>query len=233
MSSDLGTAWSSSRPGWGYRTIRERITAERLGSYLMVTEHDLERAFHLYEWNINASAGILATSAMVKVIVRNALDEKLHAWARRRDPVASWFDIAPMDAKGYQDIAKARARATNDRRQVEIHGKVIAELTLGFWRYLVAPRYHTSLWIPSLHKAFPDGAQDLRQRRDDVERRLRDLLFVRNRVAHHEPIYRRHLGVDLARMIELVGWISADAAAWVAAKSPLGGVVGERPETGS
>ena len=50
------------------------ITRDRLGSYLTATGSDLQRALALYDWNTRASAAVLATSAMVEVIVRNALD---------------------------------------------------------------------------------------------------------------------------------------------------------------
>ncbi|MCG7415770.1 hypothetical protein MHK74_14600 [Microbacterium aurum] len=35
--------------------------------------------------------------------------------------------------------------------------RVIAELSRGFWRYLVESRYLTSLWVPSTHAAFAHG----------------------------------------------------------------------------
>lgn len=219
----------SSTPGWDYNIIRDRLTSERLGSYMAASGHDLERAFHLYEWNMRASASILSTTAMVEVVVRNALDEKLRDWARRQHPGNSWLDIAPLDDKGHTDVAKARTRATRYGRQPEVHGKVVAELSLGFWRYLVASRYLTSLWVPANHAAFPGGDHDLRRRRSEVEKRIQQLTFVRNRAAHHEPIHRRDLGKDLAAAVELTGWICRDAAAWVGAKSSVSQVVQERP----
>lgn len=223
MSSD------STAPGWSYQVLRQRLTSERLGSYLAAAEGDLERAFHLYEWNMRASAGVLTTTGMVEVLVRNALDGQLQSWARSRHPGRSWFDAAPLDQQGRSDVAKARERASRRGRALEVHGKVVAELSLGFWRYLVASRYFTSLWIPATHAAFPRGDRDLRRRRVDTEAHLQRLLFVRNRAAHHEPIHRRDLARDLTVAVELSGWICPDAAAWVAAMSPIRGVVQERP----
>jgi hypothetical protein len=39
-----------------------------------------------------------------------------------------------VDAKGLSDIAQARERATRHGRDPQAHGKVIAELSFGFWR---------------------------------------------------------------------------------------------------
>jgi hypothetical protein len=130
-----------SQPPWDYRVIRDRVTPERLGSYVAASGGDLDGAFALYEWNMRASAAMLMTIGMVEVVVRNALDEQLQTWAAARYPTRSWFDTAPLDVKGRQDVAKARTRATRTVSQPAVHGKVIAELSIGFWRYFVASRY--------------------------------------------------------------------------------------------
>lgn len=106
---------------------------------------------------------------------------------------------------------------------------MVAELTFGFWRYLAASRYLTSLWVPAAAAAFPLGPTDLRRRRVEVEKRLERIHFVRNRAAHHEPIHRRDLGRDLAAAVDLSGWISPDAAAWVTAGSSIRAVIDARP----
>jgi len=179
--------------GWHPETIRDLLTSDRLRSYLASCDQDLSRALELYEWNLSASAAIMQTTAMVEVVVRNALDAQLVAWAGGRGS-QTWLDTIPLDARGLADVAKARDRATNYGRAVLTHGKVVAELSFGFWRYLTAQRYHASLWVPALHAAFPGGDDDLRTRRRDVERHLADLMLVRNRAAHHEPIHRRNPG---------------------------------------
>jgi hypothetical protein len=215
---------------WDYRVVRDRLTVERLGSYLTATDDDLDRAFALYEWNLLAAGGVLTTAGMVEVVVRNALDERLRDWATRRSPGGSWLDLAPLDEQGREDVQRARQRATRYGRRAEVHGKVVAELTLGFWRYLVATRYLTTLWMPATGAAFPLGASDLLQRSREVDKHLQRLMFVRNRAAHHEPIHRRDLRADLDAAVELTGWICADCAAWVAATSPLARLMAERPE---
>lgn len=53
MESSLGCGWDYA----DYAVILDRLTVERLGSYLAATGQDIERAFQLYEWNIRAAAG--------------------------------------------------------------------------------------------------------------------------------------------------------------------------------
>ncbi|PYY38002.1 hypothetical protein DEJ16_06705 [Curtobacterium sp. MCJR17_055] len=160
----------------------------------------------------------------------NSLDRELRAWAARRGTEGDlWFDSVPLDSHGRADLAKARVRAARGTRREEAHGRVVAELTFGFWRYLVESRYHTSLWVPDLHRAFPYGPADLRSRRNEVKRRLQQLHFVRNRAAHHEPIHQRDLRRDHDYAIELLRWVSPIAAEWASATTSLPAVLDARP----
>jgi hypothetical protein len=216
---------------WDYAAVGRRITEERLSPYLAEVGGDLHAAFRLYEWNIRASSAVLATIAMTEVVVRNALDEQLHAWVDERHPDGSWLDLAPLDARGRKDVKDARQYAArSNKTAVPPHGKVVAELGLGFWRYLTASRYLTDLWIPALHRAFPIAPhKGFRPRRAAVEERLERLLLVRNRAAHHEPIFRRDLTRDAHTAIELVGWICRDSAAWIDARDTIRAAMSERP----
>ena len=214
------------RPGWDPAVVEGLLTAERLSSYLAAAGGDLAGALALYEWNMDVAAAVLTTTGMVEVLVRNAFDSQLLRWAGRRG-ASEWFDIVPLDDQGRHDLRTARARAS--RRGPEVHGRVVAELTFGFWRYLTASRYLTSLWVPATAAAFPHGSADLRSRRREVEERLQRVHFVRNRAAHHEPVHRRDLTRDLAAAVDLSAWLSPDAAAWVTARSRMRAVIDARP----
>ncbi|HMR49847.1 MAG TPA: hypothetical protein PKE40_11240 [Arachnia sp.] len=182
----------------------------------------------MYEWNARAAGAIIQTVALAEVLLRNAMDERLTEWAQRRPVQASWLSTVPLDPRGLADISAARLRATNKGRYTEVQGKVIAEFSFGFWRYMVARRYLTTLWLPALKDAFPHGDPNIGHRRAQVERTLSSIGFVRNRAAHHEPIHRRNLMHDLACIISLCQWIHPDAGAWVAASSTLPQVAAER-----
>lgn len=203
-------------PQWSNEVIVELLTPERLRSYFAETSGEVTDVMRLYEWNTEAAAAVISLISMTEVIVRNALDAALVSWSRRRHPGISWLDAAPLDARGRADVVHARERA-NRRRPHGAHGKVIAELPFGFWRFLTTSRYLTTLWIPALAKAFPHGHDDLGQRRKLVEQRMQRLSFVRNRAAHHEPIHQRNLVRDVDDAVNLMSWVSPDAAGWVRA----------------
>jgi len=100
-----------------------------------------------------------------------------------------------------------RVRQARDRARVGgapvTHGKVVAELTFGFWWSLLADEYNRSLWQPFLRFAF-DGP--VRRRRLHAE--LDALRTLRNRIAHHEPIHRRDLAADFARLCDTAGRVA-------------------------
>ena len=211
-----------------YQALSDLLTAERLGSYLRWSGGDMEAAFTLYEWNMTASAAVMHTTGMVEVVVRNSMDRALQDMAQVRG-WSSWFDRAPLDQRGRADIRKARERATRFGSQPEVHGKVVAELTLGFWRYLAASRYLTALWTPALFESFGSGPADKLQQQRQVDRHLKNLLLVRNRAAHHEPIHRRDLLRDLEAAVEVTSWVDPSAGAWVADLSTIAEVVALKP----
>lgn len=106
---------------------------------------------------------------------------------------------------------------------------MIAELSLGFWRFLVESRYFTALWVPATHSAFPHGASDLRKRQREVALRMKRLTFVRNRATHHEPLHQRDLYQDLDAALDLTCWISPDAGSWVQATNDIAAVMRSKP----
>jgi len=210
-----------------YQHLLELLTAERLGSYLAAAEGDIDAAFALYEWNIEVAAAALSLTAMVEVVLRNALDKEMRTWAESRDK-SDWLTAAPLDTQGRSDIAKARERASRGRQTVT-HGHVVAELNLGFWRFLMSRKYLTSLWIPSLQHAFPHATGDARLKQRILEGHTQQLQYLRNRAAHHEPLHHRDLRDDLKRSLQLAQAIHPTAGAWVAANQQLGQVLKRRP----
>jgi len=68
-----------------------------------------------------------------------------------------------------------------------------------------------ALWRPCLHKAFPNS----RLSRKNAHRPLDRLRTFRNRIAHHEPIFGRHLEQDYQTILETTGWICMETRRWI------------------
>jgi hypothetical protein len=133
-----------------------------------VTGGNLPQELDLYKWNIALSGALFEAIALVEVVVRNEIDHNLRQWAQSRR--ADWMDIAPLDEKGRADIAKARSRNIKNPS----HGKVLAELNFGFWRFLVANPYLHTIWIPTMNGAFPNLGGHPGERRGRLSAPLKD-----------------------------------------------------------
>ena len=90
-------------------------------------------------------------------------------------------------------------------------GKVIAELMFGFWLNLTDRRVEHTLWVPFLHKAFLPRTPPRRAAFNNLLEKLRQL---RNRVAHHEPIFHMDL-VEAHRILREVAGLLCPATALV------------------
>lgn len=210
-----------------YRRLEKLLTEERLGSYYRAASGDRDAAFALYEWNIEASASAVSLSAMVEVVLRNALDRAMSALGEAKG-WSEWLDAAPLDDRARKDVGQARLRARRGGRAAT-RGHVVAELNLGFWRFLMSRRYLTSLWIPALDRAFPGADGDARTNQRVLEGHVEQINFLRNRAAHHEPIHRRDLLSDLGRAIHVAECIDPAAGHWIRSRETLSDTVARRP----
>jgi len=147
----------------------------------------------------------------VEVLVRNAMHEQLAAWSLREFSEARWYlDVGKaFNDKTRADIGTARARALHTGK-AETAGRVVAELSFGFWRYLLAIRYERSLWRTCLHRAFPGEGS-----RKAVHAKMAVLHELRNRIAHHEPIHNRPLQQLYDDALTLTGWICPTTRNWM------------------
>lgn len=214
--------------------IAARLTMDRLGSYLAAT-HGLDRAIELYDWNAKIGAAFHEDIGRLEVALRNTIDESLVAYGGAQGWPTVWYRRPQLfpgkhGRRALDDIDTARRRAKR-AKGVEKHGKVIAELTFGFWRYLCTAPYLTSLWVPTVASAFPGhpAAGDPRAVRHDVDDRVQRVHFLRNRIAHHEPIHQRNLHRDHQGLQEVAAWICADTEKWIVASSRVSSVLAERP----
>ncbi len=96
---------------------------------------------------------------------------------------------AALDALAYPDGRPVHESHSDRARKRRMHlpvsqGKIIAEMTLHFWKRLYSPDYEHSLWKPSLKKTFPHKSV----KRAEVAAHLENIYQARNRLAHHEPV---------------------------------------------
>lgn len=201
------------------------LSTERLVPYLRAANGELDKALRLYEWNLAVSGGLYEALGILEVVLRNALGTQLAA--HHGSLAGHWYDdpLGVLSDLAHEDIAAARRRVRKLWRP-ETPGRVVAELSFGFWKFLLAKRYEATLWTGYLRHAFPNLQP---QSRAIVYRSLDELHTVRNRIAHHEPIHSRDLTADTLTIYRLLDWIDADVRAWAVSLSRLQPLIAARP----
>ena len=190
------------------------LSIERLQPYVNAAGGDKERALRLYERNTQLSEAFYGPMQAVEIVIRNALHTQL---LKQFGPL--WF--RDLEAKGI--VVKEQLKQLQQARQYlseagkpETAGKMVAELSFGFWVGICAKRYQTPLWNICLHRPFKTaGAKGKPLLRFEVFERLDGIRTLRNRVAHHEPILTRNLEEDFAQILATAGWISGAYAEWI------------------
>ena len=69
-----------------------------------------------------------------------------------------------------------------------------------------------TLWRPALRGAFAHRATLTRK---EAHRPLNNLRTLRNRIAHHEPVFARDLARDHERIVEVLGWMTPGTRRWI------------------
>lgn len=164
---------------------------------------DFNFAISLYAWNARVCAILLAPLHLCEVIIRNAVSEAIEAQFGPRWPWAPGFEQSlPDPASGYSPRKDLRdTRRTNHRT-----GCVIAELKFVFWQKMFTKRYENQIWRRNLRQVMPhlDAARELGDLRQALYDDLGHIRKLRNRVAHHEPIFSRALSDDLLKILGIV-----------------------------
>lgn len=201
------------------------LSADRFATYHACTG-DEKKALALYEWNAAISAAFWIDLGHCEVLLRNCLHDRLTEWSTGAFNEPAWYRNPGkiLRPKHLATIAEARRRATTGARgKPETPGRIVAELNFGFWRYLLASHYERSLWLPTLRYLFRNLS------RRHVYSRLTQLNELRNRIAHHEPIYSQPLPQRHVELLEVLQWLNLPYRQWVEGNSRVKQVLAERP----
>jgi Abi-like protein len=191
--------------------ILASISRERLTTYLSVCSGERD-ALTLYECNAQLSKHIYDLVGGFEVALRNRVSSSIIDHYQREDWYRSRIFLMLLAKERRQNIAEVRKRLKIDKRQ-ERSGRVVAGLTFHFWVSLHENKYRDSIWTPHLHRVWPKGENLKRVHKDLLK--IRDL---RNRIAHHEPIFKDQWHNRVSVICERFSQLSPEKAAWYDAR---------------
>ena len=185
---------------------------------------DAEFALELYAWNIQVSEAFFPILSAAEVCLRNTVSARViqkygYQWWEN----AEFHQLLGGTGKGIV----LRARNKLSKEGVVTSGRMIAELTFGFWVKMLRTENVPVLWEP-LHTHFSDLPATVSH--DDFYSRCDEVAKFRNRIFHHEPIFDGDILREYGTILELTKWISADKGEWIQKYSRVAMVTRTKPK---
>lgn len=210
--------------------IKDALSAPRIGTYeaAATSVPALPAALALYAWNAQISAAMLVPLHMCEVVIRNAVSDALAVEHGPRWPWAQALERSlPAPPKGFNPKEELR-RARHGKPST---GQVIADLKFVFWQKMFTGRFDMRIWNPHLFVVLPnlDRSKSVQFLRKTIHDDLDVLRELRNRIAHHEPIFQRNLQLDFTKIEELIAFRCRDTAAWMLANQNVQTLIATKP----
>jgi hypothetical protein len=212
--------------------VKASLSPARIGTYETATgtlgDED-SRALALYAWNAQVSAALLAPLHVCEVVIRNAAADALEAVYGPHWPWETTFVLSLPNPSGNSYSSRRDLRSVAARQPST--GKVIPELKFVFWQEMFTHRHDVRLWDAHLMRIFPshDPANSVVSLRRAIYTDLEAIRKLRNRIAHHEPIFTRNLREDFKRMVHLVEQRSPLAASWMVGNQNAARLISQPP----
>ena len=187
------------------------ISPDRFGSYLKAAGHDQAVAFELYVWNSHMGEAFYTPLQAAEIALRNRIDLGLRAtfgddwW---RSPV-----FLSLIGTARRRMLKAVENRIINRQLPLVTSQVVAGLSFGFWTEALKPDFDAALWNDCFEETFPHLPQ--METRASLLEKASSVVELRNRISHHEPIFKRDLSKDFATVMTLLKWICPSTHAWI------------------
>ena len=157
---------------------------------------------------------------------RNAIAQQLRATFG-----PAWYDDATFLALDNTprtgdniNVSKNRITRAVPARPIT-EGRIVAEMYLSFWVYLLRPALNRTLW-PALRSGFVRYTH-----RKTLVGYLEPLIPFRNRVAHHEPIFDHRPQEMYDGLLRIADMLSEDLSAWIEHHARVRAVLADGPVT--
>ena len=171
------------------------ISVERLLSFKQNENDTIKILITRYKDNIRISQALYPELSALEITLRNAIDTMLKTCFSN-----TWLDDEILHQNILLDNEhQMLLNVYNDVKQKYPNnftiGKVIANLSFGFWTNLCSKKYNAKIWtkkgaFKGVFINYPEGMQ---QQIHILSKKLRTIRNLRNRVFHYEKIFKKPL----------------------------------------
>ncbi|MDA0782414.1 MAG: Abi family protein [Proteobacteria bacterium] len=205
------------------KNIQKSISEPRFATYLLDTDGDADKALELYLWNCRLCESLYTPIHILEVSLRNNFHDKLSEVYG-----SHWYDDIKDNLleKDISKIEEVKKRFLSKKKELNTDD-IVATLSMGFWVGLLWRHYETKLWRPCIYNAFPNAPKPFT--RSAAAKKLSVIKDLRNRIAHHEPVYNRNLPEMHSTLLETLGWMCEDTKQWLISNSTFDEVYSQKP----
>lgn len=189
-----------------FNDLEKVFSSERIGRYLEWASGDEKVAVNIYAKNIELSSSLYLPLHMIEVVLRNVVSEAL-----KKEYGEKWiFDCDIFDSDWHKNQVYEKIERIKKNNNINLtYGKVVAEQSFAFWTSMFGRKYDF-LWQKCLYQIV------YKEKRSNVDRktfseRLSKIRYLRNRIAHHEPIIHLNNIEYYNKIIYLLDLISCSA----------------------
>jgi Abi-like protein len=203
------------------------ISAPRFAPYLRLAG-STNQAVELYSWDLQLAAALLFSLHTFEICLRNRLSAYLATRHGRNWPFSTTA-LRQMTGNDRSRITQLIAELqTTLRGRVPTVDEITAHLSLGFWVSLLTRSYSVPLgWHgPGLRIMYPnDPAID----QPTAYRIANHLRVLRNRIAHHEPIYHWPVAQSRGDADRLLAAMCVGSHSFARAGCQVAAILAQRP----
>jgi len=151
--------------------------------------------------------------AILEIGLRNNIDYQL----KRRFNDNLWYENADfiniVSRFQIDRVSEARNSILREKKTITT-GKVISELSFGFWTSLLDSKFEKTLW-KSIQLAFPNCPKNIRKRKT-MSSKFNGVRKLRNRIFHHESVtWNLSALINYKKeIIEGIDWLDRDLLSW-------------------
>lgn len=209
--------------------IHDAFSTERLSVYrLQAGSDDLSEILRLYNYNLALSQSFYPLLQNIEIAIRNNINHALidyyqedidtqstlHDKINPGDPQLhhSWLELPGL--LEYRERVKVQQNVDYifKKHSPVTSGKIIANLNFGFWSRLFEAKYEQKIWHKIIKNVFPH-APALKRTRKEMAKRFNRFTDLRNRIFHHEPIFKKHNLIQIHdEILETLGWMQPELA---------------------
>jgi hypothetical protein len=195
------------------------ISIERLMSFVLPEENPqnitLDVLITRYKDNVLISQAFYPVLSVLEITLRNSIDTMLKIkfgenWIENE--LSCQNILCDYDYNSIKEAYEKTKQAYND--EYFTYGKVIANLSFGFWVNLCSKKYNVPIWTKQgcFRGVFVDYPTNKQEQIHEISKKLVSIKKLRNKIFHYEPILKHKDKIlnKYDEMLEILSYLPTD-----------------------